>query len=229
MESAGVTGDVNRRRDDEGDFLELRLMGSRRLPFALTTEAAAAWLEAAGIDATVDYRDVYLVISLRDERTVDRLVERLLRPFMYAESVCERLGGALALHRLHPQVSFPDSGSLVLALRDSEALGAAVRLGALLGAGDIGEGLKLHRPGGMRKLAARMRLLLTGALGRGVRVLAEPGCAHEQDELSIHLTVEQGLRLAGRVEAESVRVEQEEPPFPVEESRIPPIWISSDP
>ncbi|MFE4490944.1 hypothetical protein ACFRKD_00625 [Streptomyces niveus] len=229
VESAGVTGAVNRRRDDEGDFLELRLIGSRRLPFALTTEAAAAWLEAAGIDATVDYRDVYLVISLRDERTVDRLVERLLRPFMYAESVCERLGDALAPHRLHPQLSLPDSGSLVLALRDSEALGAAVRLGALLGAGDIGEGLKLHRPGGMRKLAARMRLLLTGALGRGVRVLAEPGCAHEQDELSIHLTVEQGLRLAGRIAAESVRAEQEEAPFPVEETRIPPIWISSDP
>ncbi|MFD7515059.1 hypothetical protein ACFV85_09680 [Streptomyces niveus] len=230
VESAGVTGAVNRRRDDEGDFLELRLIGSRRLPFALTTEAAAAWLEATGIDATVDYRDVYLVISLRDERTVDRLVERLLRPFMYAEAVCERLGDALAPpHRLHPQLSLPDSGSLVLALRDSEALGAAVRLGALLGAGDIGEGLKLHRPGGMRKLAARMRLLLTGALGRGVRVLAEPGCAHEQDELSIHLTVEQGLRLAGRIAAESVRAEQEEPPFPVEETRIPPIWISSDP
>ncbi|TXL91858.1 hypothetical protein [Streptomyces sp. IB2014 016-6] len=81
----------------------------------------------------------------------------------------------------------------------------------------------------MRKLAARMRLLLTGALGRGVRVLAEPGFAHEQDELSIHLTVEQGLRLAGRIAAESVRAEQEEASSPVEESRIPPIWISSDP
>ncbi|TXL91857.1 hypothetical protein [Streptomyces sp. IB2014 016-6] len=135
VDSAGVTGAVSQRRDDEGDFLELRLIGSRRLPFALTTEAAAAWLEAAGVDATVDYRDACLVISLRDERTVDRLVERLLRPFMYAESVCERLGDALAPHRLHPQLSLPDSGSLVLALRDSEALGVAVRLGALLGPG----------------------------------------------------------------------------------------------
>ncbi|WP_189111969.1 hypothetical protein [Streptomyces camponoticapitis] len=60
-------------------------------------------------------------------------------------------------------------------------------------------------------------------------MLAEPGCAHEQDELSIYLTVEQGLRLAGRIAAEPVRAEQEEPPFPIEETRIPPIWISSDP
>ncbi|MEU0524598.1 hypothetical protein [Streptomyces niveus] len=209
--------------------MELRLIGSRRLPFALTVDAASAWLEAEGVDATAVYTDAYLVISLRDKAAVDRLAERLLGSFMYAESVRERLQDALAQHRLHAVVSLPNSVSMVLVLRDSENLGRAVRLGAVLGAGDIGEGLKLHRPGGMRKLATRMRLLLTGALGPGVGVLAEPGCAHEQDELSVRLTVEQGLRLAGRIAAEPVRAEQEEDPLPVAETGIPPLWISSGP
>ncbi|MEU9746655.1 hypothetical protein [Streptomyces niveus] len=221
---------MNRRRAGEGEILELRLIGSRRLPFALTTEAATTWLKASGVDATAVYYDAYLVISPRDKPAVDKLVERLLGPFMYAESVRERLQDALEQHRLRALVSLPNSGSMVLVLRDSENLGRAVRLGAVLGAGDIGEGLKLHRPGGMRKLAARMRLLLTGALGPGVGVLAEPGCAHEQDDLSVRMTVEQGLRLAGRIAAEPVRAEQDEDPLPVEETGIiPPLWISSGP
>ncbi|MFF2940145.1 hypothetical protein ACFVSQ_09915 [Streptomyces niveus] len=229
VDHAGITGHVSRRRAGEAEILELRLIGSRRLPFSLTTDAATAWLKAAGVDATAVCYDAYLVISLRDKPSVDKLVERLLRPFMYAESVRERLQDALAQHQLHAVVSLPDSGSMVLVLRDSDNLGVAVRLGAVLGAGDVGEGLKLHRPGGMRKLAARLRLLLTGALGRGVGVLAEPGCAHTEDEISVRLTVEHGLRLAGRIAAEPVRAEQEEDPSPVEEAAIPPLWISSAP
>ncbi|MFC9604516.1 hypothetical protein ACFTTN_13790 [Streptomyces niveus] len=208
VDHAGITGHVNRRRAGEAEILELRLIGSRRLPFSLTTDAATAWLKAAGVNATAVYYDAYLVISLRDKPSVDQLVERLLRPFMYAESVSERLHNALAQHQLHAEVSLQDSGSMVLVFSDSENLGAAVRLGAALGAGDVGEGLKLHRPGGMRKLAARMRLLLTGALGAGVGVLIEPGCAHVEDELQIRLTVDQGLRLAGRIAADPARAEE---------------------
>ncbi|MFC9746848.1 hypothetical protein [Streptomyces niveus] len=134
VDSAGVAGLVSRRRAGEDVILVLRLIGSRRLPFPLTTEAAAAWLETAGVYATVDYQDTYLVISLRDKRSVDQLVERLLGPFMYTESVRERLQDALEQHRLRALVSLPNSGSMVLALRDSENLGRAVRLGAVLGA-----------------------------------------------------------------------------------------------
>ncbi|MCI3223819.1 hypothetical protein [Streptomyces sp. NP-1717] len=123
VDSAGVAGLVNPRRTGEDEILELRLIGSRRLPFPLTTEAAAAWLETEGVGATVDYEDAYLVISLRDKAAVDRLVERLLGPFMYAESVRERLQDALAWHRLHAVVSLPNSGSMILNLRDSDNLG----------------------------------------------------------------------------------------------------------
>lgn len=214
VEHAGITGLVNRRLTGKGEVLELRLIGSRRLPFSLTTDAANAWLEAADVDATAVYYDAYLVISLRDKPSVDKLVERLLGPFMYAESVRERLHDALAQHRLHAVVSLPDSTSMVLVLRDSENLAAAVRLGAVLGAEDIADGLKLYRPGGIRKFAARVRLLLTGALGAGVGVLAETGCAHEEPALRVRLTVDQGLRLAGRIAAEPVRAEQEEDPRP---------------
>ncbi|WP_405614358.1 hypothetical protein OG292_16595 [Streptomyces sp. NBC_01511] len=230
VDRARVTGRVGLREGAECGTLELTLLGSSRLPFSLNTGEATAWLVATGVDATAGYdEDNNLVIALRGKTGVDQLVQRLLAPFMYAESVRERLGNALAQHRLHVAVEVEDERSLALEVRDSDGLEAAVQLSAVLGADSIGAGLKLHKPGGMRKLADRMRLLLTGALGAGVRVLAEPGCAHAEDELLIHLTVEQGLRLAGRIAAEPARAEQEEDLSPVEEAWIPPIWISSDP
>ncbi|MET9557191.1 hypothetical protein [Streptomyces sp. NPDC006645] len=229
VEQAGITGLVNRRGADEDETLELRLSNSRRLPFSLTADEATTWLAAASIDATAVYQDAYLVISLRGKPSVDQMVERLLRPFMYAESVCDRLHDALAQHQFHAPVSLADSGSMVLLLRDDKNLDVAVRLAAVLGAGDIGDGLKLYRPSGVLKLAARLRLLLTGALGPGVGVLAEPGCAHADHGLRVRLTVEQGLRLAGRIAAEPVRAEQDEASSPVEDAEIPPVWISWDP
>ncbi|MFF5086006.1 hypothetical protein [Streptomyces niveus] len=219
VDRARITGRVELREGGdggEGGALELTLLGSSRLPFSLNTAEATAWLEAAGVDATAGYdEDHYLLIRLRDRAGVDQLVQRLLASFMYAESVRDRLQGSLAKHQLRVLVEVEDETSLTLVVRDSDNLGAAVQLSTVLGADSIGEGLKLHRPGGMRKLAARMRLLLTGALGRGVGVLAEPGCAHAEDELRIQLTVEQGLRLNDRIAAEPARPDQKEDSAPV--------------
>ncbi|WP_329151225.1 hypothetical protein OG275_38290 (plasmid) [Streptomyces niveus] len=208
VERAGVTGRVG---PGDGGTVDLTLMGSRRLPFSLDTEEAAAWLDAQGIEAAAAYDDGRnLVISLRDKTGVMRLVERLLARFMYAESVADRLERALALHRVGAEVVVEDADSVALVIRDVNNLERAVQLGAVLGAENIGDGLRLYRPGGMRKLAARMRLLLTGAVGAGVAVLAEPGCVHVEDTLRIHLSVDQGLRLAGRLVAEPVRTDREE-------------------
>lgn len=186
VDRARITGRVALREGGEGGVLELTLLGGSRLPFSLNTAEATAWLEAAGVDATVGYdEDHYLVIRVRGKAGVDQLVQRLLAPFMYAESVCDRLQDALVQHQLRVAVEVEDETSLALVVRDSDNLQAAVQLSAVLGADSISEGLELHRPRGMRKLVARMRLLLTGALSAGVRVLAEPGCAHVEDELLI--------------------------------------------
>lgn len=214
VDRARVTGRVALRESVDGDgggSLELTLLGSSRLPFSLNIAEATAWLEAAGVYATAGYDDDHnLVIRLRGKTGVDHLVRRLLAPFMYAESVRDQLQDALGKHQLRVVVKVENETSLALVVHDSDNLHAAVQLSAVLGADSISEGLKLHRPRGMRKLAARMRLLLTGALGAGVAVLAEPGCAHAEDELRIHLTVEQGLRLAGRIAAQPARSDQAE-------------------
>ncbi|MEU0694797.1 hypothetical protein ABZ349_12545 [Streptomyces niveus] len=121
-----------------------------------------------------------------------------------------RKASSHAQHQLRVEVEVEDETSLALVAHDSGNLHAAAQLSAILGADSISERMKLHRPRGMRKLAAWMGLLLTGALGRGRGVLAEPGCAHAEDKLLIDLSVEQGLRLAGTIAAEPARPDQEE-------------------
>lgn len=172
------------------------------MPFSLNPEEATAWLASEDVDAAACYDDGYLVISPCSKAGVHRLVERWLGPFIYAESVGEQLRGALAQHELNGEVAVLDACSVDLVIQDSDNLATAVQLGTVLGVYDIAKGLKLHRPRGMSKLAGRMRLLLTGVVGHGVGVLAEPGCAHAEDELRLRLTVDQTLRLAGRIAAE---------------------------
>lgn len=204
VDRAGVTGRAELRETGEGEtLLELRPVSRTRVPFSLNPEEATAWLQLEDIDAAAGYDDDgYLVISPRSKAGVHRLVERWLGPFIYAESVAEQLRGALGQHKLEGEVAVLDACSVDLVIQDADNLAAAVQLGAVLGADDIAKGLKLHRPRGMSELAARMRLLLTGVVGRGVGVLAEPGCAHVEDELCLRLTIDQALRLAGRIAAE---------------------------
>ncbi|MEV8333842.1 hypothetical protein [Streptomyces niveus] len=54
---------------------------------------------------------------------------------------------------------------------------------------------------GMRQLARRLRLVPTGALGRGVTASAEPGCEHKADRLVIGLSLSQVTVLTGRIAA----------------------------
>ncbi|MFD4765476.1 hypothetical protein [Streptomyces niveus] len=200
---AGVTGRVELRETSDGEtLLELTPLSRTRVPFSLNLEEATAWLASEDVDAAACYDDGYLVISPRSKAGVHRLVERWLGPFIYAESVGEQLRGALAQHELNGEVAVLDTCSVDLVIQDSDNLATAVQLGAVLGADDIAKGLKLHRPSGMTKLAGRMRFLLTGVVGHGVGVLAEPGCAHAEDELRLRLTVDQTLRLAGRIATE---------------------------
>ncbi|MFE3247713.1 hypothetical protein [Streptomyces sp. NPDC059209] len=208
---AGVTGRVELRETSDGEtLLELTPLSRTRVPFSPNPEEATAWLQSEDVDAVACYDDDgYLVISPRSKDGVHRLVERWLGPFIYAESVGEQLRGALAQHELDGEVAVLDACSVDLVIQDSDNLATAVQLGTVLGAGDIAKGLKLHRPRGMSKLAGRMRLLLTGVVGHGVGVLAEPGCAHAEDELRLRLTVDQTLRLAGRIAAEPSAVSRE--------------------
>ncbi|MGW6744999.1 hypothetical protein ACWGDX_30415 [Streptomyces sp. NPDC055025] len=203
MDAAGITGRVVVPEGSSSPAL--RLLSDSRLPFARNAQAARKWLTDNSIAAAAEIDETgELVITPHGRAAVDQLIERLLSPGIRAEQAAEQLWDALGLHDLAADVSVADTDRITVELRDSERLGSAVALCALLGAEDIADGLKLHRPRGMYKLATRMRLLLTGAVGRGVTVEADPGCAHADDGVRVGLSVEQAFQLAEKIAAQPV-------------------------
>ncbi|MFE4829883.1 SAM-dependent methyltransferase [Streptomyces sp. NPDC056672] len=202
VDAAGITGRVVVPGGSSSPAL--RLLGPRRLPFALTVQAARKWLADHSIAAAAEIDEAdELVITPHGGGAVHRLIDRLLSPAIRAGQAAEQLWDALGRHDLTADVSVADTGRVTVELRDSD-LESAVALCALLGAEDIGDGLRLHRPRGMHQLATRMGLLLTGAVGRGVTVEADPGCAHADAGVRVGLSVEQASQLAGKIAARPV-------------------------
>ncbi|TXL83951.1 hypothetical protein [Streptomyces sp. IB2014 016-6] len=191
---------------DGRSALRVVLLGGRRLPFTHFRDAgeATAWLKNAGIDATAGTDEDSNVVLHLPSSSAEAVRDLLTAHYIRAENAAGALRRAFEQGGIDinlVKVTVPDKGVVKIEIADSDNLQTGVHLGALLGADDIAHGLTLHRPKGMRKLARRLRLLLTGAVGGGVSVLAEPGCAHTPDCLLIDLYVDQALRLAERLTA----------------------------
>ncbi|MFD4114566.1 hypothetical protein ACFWSJ_14035 [Streptomyces niveus] len=187
---------------DDQSTLRVVLLGGSRLPFLHFSAAdeATAWLENAGIRATADTDEDDNVVLHLPADTVDTVRERLTADYLRAEDAADALQHALhqaGITLATVTVETPDA--LFVEIADSDNLATGVNLGVLLGADDIAQGLELHRPKGMRKLARRLHLVLTGAVGREVAVHAEPGCEHRDDRLLIDLRVDQTPHLADRI------------------------------
>ncbi|MFD6989372.1 hypothetical protein [Streptomyces sp. NPDC059943] len=187
---------------DDRTTLRVVLLGSRRLPFLHFLDAgeATAWLKNAGIRATADTDEEDNVVLHLTGGAVDAVRDLLTTAYIRAEDAADTLQ-----HALHQagvdlaEVTVETQDALVIEIADSDHLQTGVNLGVLLGADDIARNLALHRPKGMRKLAHRLQLVLTGAVGRGVSVHAEPGCEHRDDRLLIGLHIGQAPRLTDRI------------------------------
>lgn len=189
---------------DDRTTLRVVLLGSSRLPFLHFLDAGEAteWLKNAGIEATADTDEEDNVVLHLPADTVDAVRDLLTTAYIRAEDAADTLQ-----HALHQagvdlaEVTVETQDALVIEIADSDNLETGVNLGVLLGADDIAHGLTLHRPKGMRKLAHRLQLALTGAVGRCVSVHAEPGCEHRDDRLLIGLHADQAPLLVSRINA----------------------------
>lgn len=85
--------------------------------------------------------------------------------------VATRLRGAFDATGLDVAVQTLAEGSTLITIPGADGLAAAVKLGALLGTGDIAEGLdRLETTVGAQPLAKRLRLALAKTVGPGVMV-----------------------------------------------------------
>ncbi|MFD4113218.1 hypothetical protein ACFWSJ_07165 [Streptomyces niveus] len=187
---------------DDRTTLRVVLLGSRRLPFAHYRDAGEAteWLKNAEIRATADTDEEDNVVLHLPGGAVDAVRDLLTTAYIRAEDAADTLQHALHQADIDlAEVTVKTLDALVIEIADCDNLETGVNLGVLLGADDIAHGLTLHRPKGMRKLAHRLQLVLTGAVGRGVSVHAEPGCEHRDDRLLIGLHTDQAPRLVSRI------------------------------
>ncbi|MFE4610878.1 hypothetical protein ACFRK5_21390 [Streptomyces niveus] len=200
LDRAGITARVEPADDPPG--LLVVLLGGTRLPFThfASADEATAWLKNAGIGASADTDEDDNVVLHLPRDTVNAVRELLTSAYLHAEDAADAMQ-----HALHQAgitlatVTVADQDALVIEIADSDNLATGVNLGVLLGADTIAQGLQLHRPKGMRKLASRLHLVLTGSVGGGVDMRAEPGCEHRDDRLVIGLRVDQALALADRI------------------------------
>ncbi|MFF5090454.1 hypothetical protein [Streptomyces niveus] len=202
LDRARITARVEPADDPPG--LLVVLLGGTRLPFThfASADDANTWLKNAGIGATADTDEDDNVVLHLPAGTVDAVRELLTSAYIHAEDAADTLQ-----HALHQAgitlatVTVTDQDAVAIEIADSDNLATGVNLGVQLGADSIAQGLELHRPKGMRKLARRLHLVLTGAVGRGVAVRAEPGCEHRDDRLLIGLHIGRVSSLADRINA----------------------------
>jgi hypothetical protein len=195
LEDAHFVGHVEAAGD--GSALKA-ILYSHRAPFTESLEAND-WLSKAGVFATATLNEGhYVVITLPTAASVHQLITSLLTPWITAHTVAKQLVDLLETRGVISDVAVGTS-SLALCLCDDE-LGSVVRLAGMLGAPGIDSGLVLLRKRGMRRLTERIQWLITGVVGSAARAVTEPGCAHQQDSLTLHLTIDQARRLVGRLE-----------------------------
>ncbi|MEU6405287.1 hypothetical protein [Streptomyces sp. NPDC046985] len=197
LRAAGFEATV--RPASDGAALTLTLYSRHKTPVA-TVQAAARWLDEAGVVADVTLSDdgsSSPVLTLPTEESVRRLIAALLDPWTRAYATLAPLADFLESHSVISDVDV-DTQAVELTLPD-DMLASAVTLAALLGAPAIDAGLDLNRPWGLRRLAGRMQWLVTGVVGSEVTATAAQGCAHDPDRLTLRLTIEQAHRLTRRL------------------------------
>ncbi|MFF7097788.1 hypothetical protein ACFY9A_36200 [Streptomyces rubradiris] len=172
---------------------------SSKAPWEETTpESANDWLARNKIAATASLNDGdYVVITLSTAEAVSRFIAVALDPWLRVHTTADQLADALEAHSLPHEVAV--SAHFIELILPDEGLSSAVQLAALLGAPRLADGLNLRRARGMRRLAERIQWLLTGVAGSDVDVIAEPGCAHAEDRLTIRSTVDQARLLTRRI------------------------------
>ncbi|MEU5083029.1 MULTISPECIES: hypothetical protein [Streptomyces] len=172
---------------------------SSKAPWKETTpESANDWLDRNEIAATASLNDGdYVVITLSTAEAVSRFIAVALGPWLRVHTTAAQLADALEAHGLPHEVAV--SAHVIELILPDEGLSSTVQLAALLGAPRLADGLNLRRARGMHRLAERIQWLLTGVAGSDVDVIAEPGCAHAEDRLTIGSTVDQARLLTRRI------------------------------
>ncbi|GKQ33496.1 hypothetical protein [Streptomyces sp. A012304] len=172
---------------------------SQKAPFTNDREAAQ-WLDQAGIAATATLNEgLYVVLNLHTADAVLRFIDLLLMPWVTAYTAADQLETLLDSHAVTSDLAVGTAG-IALTLAEDD-LACVVTLASLLGAPGIDSGLVLHRRRGIRRLAERMKWLLSGIVGSAVQATAEAGCEHACARLEVNLTVEQTHRLLDRLDA----------------------------
>ncbi|MET9761866.1 hypothetical protein ABZ016_22870 [Streptomyces sp. NPDC006372] len=181
-----------------GSVLDLTVL-SHKAPFDRTLDAANAWMASVGIGGTATFNDFHdIVVTLSTAAEVHKLTTALLEPHIRAHAVADELSGLLEAHHLSSSIELQGTHAVEVVLAGDE-LEAVAGFAAKLDAPAIEAGLALHRPRGMRRLAERLQWLVTGALGSAVCATATPGCAHDPDHITLHLTIDQAQRLTQRL------------------------------
>ncbi|MFD4574989.1 hypothetical protein ACFWNK_03890 [Streptomyces sp. NPDC058417] len=170
---------------------------SNRCPYTGTAEAATEWLHETGVDATaaLDEDTYQVVLTLRTVDSVRTLIATLLQPWIEAHSVAQQLDDVLSDHGLDSVI---DVRAAYLDLRlAADEFCSAVALARLLGAPAVEPDFRRRR--GVRRFTEQLQWLLVGAVGSPVLIEAEPGCAHEVDQLTVKLRLDQAPRLTQRL------------------------------
>ncbi|MFI6209119.1 hypothetical protein ACIBAI_22390 [Streptomyces sp. NPDC051041] len=183
----------------DGRALDLTVLSSSKAPFDRTVKAATEWLKRADIEGAAAFNDAYdIVLTLPTSASVERFIEVFLEPLIRVHTTATQLDGLLDYHLVTGDalVQGPHAIELIL---PGDGLDAVVKLASLLGAPSIAEGLQLHDREGMRRLADRLKWLITGVVQSTARATAVPGCAHAPDHATLDLTTPQARLLAQRL------------------------------
>ncbi|MER7933018.1 MULTISPECIES: hypothetical protein [unclassified Streptomyces] len=189
---------------DDGSSLAVTVYSSRAPWVTTTPEAASAWLAEAGVDASATLNEgFYVVIVLSTAVAVRQFIAAVLTSWITVHTIAARLIDLVEARGVLIEAAI-DTGRIRAELPDS-CLGSSVRFAELLGAPGVGDGLALQEPDGRRHLAERLQWLVTGVVGSAARTTAEPGCAHEQERLTLDLTLDQATLLVQRLERQGAK------------------------
>ena len=206
--SAGLHGIVH--LDDGETIPELLLRDGHRLYLSdeFSQLSVGAWLDDAGVDATVapyeleDDFDLIFRIAPRTPEAVSALAAAVTQPHAAVREAAARL--ATALERAGVEADVGDAGPEVVnvLLEDFDwdvescnVLCLAMRLGGPAAIDKAG----LHNAKARRRLEFRLRLLLAAAVGPGAEIQSDEGCVHDPDKFDLRLSLEQAARLTDRL------------------------------
>ncbi|MFI1795395.1 hypothetical protein ACH40D_44610 [Streptomyces olivaceoviridis] len=193
LEEADFAADVT--VDDDSLLVSVLTI---RVPWHPTTaEAAQEWMRTVDVPGEARWDGAGIVVlHLHEAAAVHRFIA-LLEPQICANATAAGLRRVLS--ELGVDSVTGASRDVIDVRLGGDELGSAVALAEQLGAPRIAQGLELGRPRGLRRLAERFRYLVTGVVGSLVDAVFEPGCTHEEESLTLYLSVDQAGRLLQRL------------------------------